>query len=171
MRAAAFALTWVLSAAPSQAEPTTAPDPMPPWPCRLVVEEPLRSAIQDAWRRSPTLQQQCRTLGDARAVVRLEWGKSDSYTQAATRIGSDSGGVIVAIVSIPPVADAIELVAHELEHVIERVEGRDLPREAGRRGSGVWESFGGFESRRAIDVGRQVTREVKENRRRGRDGE
>ena len=142
---------------------------MPPWPCRLVVEEPLLSAIQDAWRRSPTLQQQCRRLADARAVVRLEWGKSDSYTQAATRIGRDSGGVIVAIVSVPPVAKAIELVAHEMEHVIERVEGRDLPREARRRGSGVWETFGGrFESQRAIEIGRQVAREVEESRRRSR---
>jgi hypothetical protein len=31
---------------------------------------------------------------------------------------------------------------------------------ARRRGSGVWESVGGFESQRAIDVGRQVAREV-----------
>ena len=66
-------------------------------------------------------------------------------------------GVIVAIVSVPPAANAIELVAHEMEHVIERVEGRDLPREARRRASGVWETFRGrFESRRAIEVGRQV---------------
>ena len=161
MRAAAFGLSWVLSAAASQAEPTAAPAAVRPWPCRLVVEGTLLSAVQDAWRRSPTLQQQCRTLAEARAVVRLEWGKSDSYTEAASRIGRDSDGVIVAIVSVPPVANAIELVAHEMEHVIERVEGRDLPREARRRGSGVWETFRGrFESRRAIEVGRQVAREV-----------
>ncbi len=75
----------------------------------------------------------------------------------------------MAIVSVPPVAKAIELVAHELEHVIERVEGRDLPREARRRGSGVWEAVDGrFESRRAIDVGRQVAQEVEESRRQRR---
>ena len=169
MRAAVFALSSVLLAAVSQAEPTTAPAVVRPWPCRLVVEDTLLSAILDAWRRSPTLQQQCRTLADARAVVRLEWGKSESYTEAVTRLGTNEGGGIVAIVSVPPVAKAIELVAHEMEHVIERVEGRDLPREARRRGSGVWEAFGGrFESRRAIDAGRQVAREVEASRRQRR---
>ena len=169
MRAAAVALSWVLSAPASQAVPTAAPAAVRPWPCRLVVEETLLSAIQDAWRRSPTLQQQCRRLAEARAVIRLEWGKSDSYTEAASRIGRDADGVIVAIVSVPPVANAIELVAHEMEHVIERVEGRDLPREARRRGSGVWESFRGrFESQRAIEIGRQVALEVEESRRRSR---
>ena len=36
--------------------------------------------------------------------------------------------------------------------------------ESRRRDSGVWRAFDGFESQRAIDVGRQVAREVEESR-------
>lgn len=171
MRKAAFALTWVLTIvavpADSDAQAAAARSVMRPWPCRLVVEEPLLSVIEDVWRRSPTLQQQCRELADAGSVVRIEWGKSDSHTRAATRLGRASGGVVVATVSVPPVSHVIELVAHEIEHVIEWAEGLDLPGEARRRGSGVWESIGGFETQRAIDMGRQVAREVEESRRLG----
>jgi hypothetical protein len=78
MRKAAFALTWVLTIvavpADSDAQAAAAASAIRPWPCRLVVEEPLLSVIEDAWRRSPTLQQQCRALADAGSVVRLEWG-------------------------------------------------------------------------------------------------
>ena len=140
---------------------------MRPWPCRLVVERTLLNVVQDGWQRSPTLQRQCRRLADAGAVVDIAWGKTDSSARAATRIGRDSNRVIVAIISVPPVSDVIELVAHELEHVLEWVDGRDLPGEARRRGSGVWSAFGGFETQRAIDTGRQAAREVEESRRRG----
>jgi hypothetical protein len=83
-----------------------------------------------------------------------------------TRLGRVSGGVAVATVLVPPVSHVIELVAHEIEHVIEWADGLNLPGEARRRGSGVWESIGGFETQRAIDTGHQVAREVEESRRR-----
>jgi hypothetical protein len=69
------------------------------------------------------------------------------------------------MVYVPPVDAAIELVAHELEHVLERARGQDSAAESRRRDSGVWRAFDGFESQRAIDMGRQVAREVEESRR------
>jgi hypothetical protein len=168
MGPAALALTWILTAAASPAQPivqtSETRNTTRLWPCRLVVQPPLLNVVQDAWQRSPTLQGQCRKLADARAVVQFEWGKAETYARAATRIGRDSKGVIVAMVSVPPVSGVIELVAHEIEHVLEWVEGRDLPGEARRGGSGVWEAFGGFETQRAIDIGRQAAREVEESR-------
>jgi hypothetical protein len=94
--------------------------------------------------------------------VILEWGKTDSQSRAITRIAVDAAGIVVAHVAVPPVRDAVELVAHELEHIIERTERRDLAAESKRRGSGVWRAFGGFETERAIEAGRQASSEIRE---------
>ena len=132
------------------------------WPCRLVVKPTLDGVVEDGWRRSPTLQRQCRDLAEAGAVVALEWGRTDSQSRALNDMKLAEDGVVVARVSVPPVSDAIELVAHELEHVIERARGMDYAAEAKRRGSGVWRAYGGFETQRAIDAGRQVAKELRE---------
>jgi hypothetical protein len=73
--------------------------------------------------------------------------------------GSD--GVVLAQVSIPPAGDTIELVAHELEHVLEKVEGIDYLAESKRPGSGVREARGTFETQRAIDAGLQAAQEMR----------
>jgi hypothetical protein len=130
-----------------------------PWPCRLVVKPTLLGVIEKGWERSATLRQQCEELAVARAVVKLEWGKTDSQSHALSRISSDKG-VVVAVVSIPPVSDAVALVAHELEHVLERIRGVDFAAESKKRRSGVWRAFGGFETQAAIDAGRRVSEEL-----------
>jgi hypothetical protein len=132
-------------------------------PCRLVVPQPLREIVDDAWRRSATFRRQCRDLADARAVVvltlRARFGRA---AQADTAIGIDAAGIVVATVSVPLDGRTVELVAHELEHVVERVTGIDLAGESRRRDSGVWRASGGFETHRAIEAGRRVAREVRE---------
>jgi hypothetical protein len=132
-----------------------------PWPCRLVVKPSLRDVIEAGWERSATLKQQCVELAAARAVVTLEWGKTDSQSHAVARIGRNKD-VFVAAVWIPPVSDAVELVAHELEHVLERIRGVDFAAESKKRDSGVWRAFGGFETQGAIDAGRRVKKELGE---------
>ena len=132
------------------------------WPCRLIVRSTLLGAIEDGWKRSPTLRRQCEELARARAVVTLEWGKTDAQSLARTRLRWDREGVVVAAVAVPPVSGAVALVAHELEHVLERVRGLDFEEESRRRHSEVWRAFGGFETQGAIDVGRRVERELEE---------
>ena len=131
------------------------------WPCRLVVQPPLRGVIEGAYAQSETLQRQCQELAQAAAVVLLEWGTTDSQSRAISHMHVRDG-VVVARVTIPPVRDAIELVAHELHHVVEYVRGIDLSSAADRPGSGVWRAFGGIETQAAIDAGRQVAKEVRE---------
>ena len=163
-----LAMVWAVvgNASASSGHQDSAPARIPPWPCRLIVKPTLLGVVEEGWERSPTLRHQCRELAEAPSVVVLEWRKSpDSQSRASTRMGRDSAGVVVAMVSVPPVSHAIELVAHELEHVLERARGLDLAAESRRRGSGVWQAFSGFESQRAIDVGRQVAREVEASRR------
>ena len=142
------------------------PARIPHWPCRLVVKPTLLGVVEEGWEQSPTFRRQCRELAEASSVVVLEWRESrESQSRASTRIGTDSTGVIVAMVYVPPVTLAIELVAHEIEHVLEMVRGQDLAAQSRRRDSGVWQAFDGFESRRAIDIGRQVAREIEDGRR------
>jgi hypothetical protein len=136
---------------------------VPPWPCRLVVKPTLLGVVEDGWETSATLRRQCEDLAAARAVVVLQWGSTDSQSRALSRMDVQDG-VVVAHITIPPVSEAFELVAHELQHVLEKVRGLDFEGEAGRPGSGVWRAFGGYETQAAIDAGRQAAREAREAR-------
>ncbi len=130
-----------------------------PWPCRLIPASTLRPVVEKGMERSETIRRQCEELAAARAVVVLEWGVMDSQTHARTAM-EVHGGVVVASVKLPPLGDTIVLMAHELQHVIEQTRGLDLPAEAKRAGSGVWQSLGGYETQAAIDVSRQVAKEL-----------
>jgi hypothetical protein len=134
------------------------------WPCLVVVKPTLDRVVDDGMEGSPTFRRQCEELAAARAVVAMEWGRTDSQSRAISKMDVKDG-VVVAVVSIPPVADAIELVAHEFQHVIERTRALDFEAESKRPASGVWRAFGGYETQAAIDAGRQVAREVAEARR------
>ncbi len=58
--------------------------------------------------------------------------------------------------------EPILLIAHEFEHILEQLDGVDLPSMAARPATGVHAvaSSGRFETDRAIAAGRQVEREV-----------
>ena len=165
-RSAVTALVAVSSieAVTAQASPGAAGKPrIDPWPCRIVAAETLREAFEQAWDRSKTVRAQCEELAAARAVVALEWLAADSLSHAKTGM-TVRGGVVVATVRIPPVGETNVLLAHELQHVIEKTRGLDLDREAKRPGSGVWKAVGGYETQAAIDVTRQVSSELREAR-------
>jgi len=132
------------------------------WPCRLLVVTDLRDVVDLAWRTSVTFRNQCRTIAAARAVVIVQ--TSADLWRAQARIGR-SEGVTVARIRVSHKAkavEAIELIAHELEHVLERVEGVRLQMESHRPGSRVSLLSGGaFETQRAIDAGHRVAHEVR----------
>jgi hypothetical protein len=52
--------------------------------------------------------------------------------------------------------------------VIEQTRELDYAVEAKRAGSGVWLAFGGYETQAAVDVSRQVTRELSAHNRASR---
>jgi hypothetical protein len=132
------------------------------WPCRIVAPPSVRKVMDRGWDRSETIRRQCNELAAARAVVALEWGTTDSQSHAATTIGIH-GGVVTATVRLPALGDTVVLLAHELHHVLERTRGLDLAVEAERPGSGVWRTSGGYETQGAVDVSRQVARELRDN--------
>jgi hypothetical protein len=138
--------------------------PGPPPNLRGGVFQPV---IERMWRDSPTFKEQCDRLA-AEPQLRITFGVdlSLSAVRALGRIVvARNGRVLRAHIVLMSLPDTIELIAHEIEHVIERVEGVPL------RDSGCFVSRdkrGGYESCRALDIGRRVAREVDESERRRR---
>lgn len=162
--AVVFSSTIADASADIAGQQVETPARVSPWPCRLMPVPTMRSVIEKGMERSETLRRQCEELAAAGAVVALEWDTArDSQSHASTGMRVD-GAVVAARVKLPPVGDTIVLLAHELQHVIEQTRGLDLAAEAGRSGSGVWKALGGYETQAAVDVTRQVTHELRDNR-------
>jgi hypothetical protein len=141
---------------------TEAPAQRSSLPCPLVIGDDLRPFAQLAWDHSATFRKQCRTLGAARATVIVHSASSREIYRADARISVSSEGTIFARVRVRDDINPVELIAHELEHVLERVEGVNLLMESRGGGSRVTLSRSAFETRRAIEAGRRVAQEVHE---------
>ena len=80
---------------------------------------------------------------------------------ARSRVERDHGGLNAAVqIELREPALYVELIAHELEHVLEQVDGTDLARLARQGLDGVVEWGGAYETARARSVGRLVAREA-----------
>jgi len=131
-------------------------------PCQLVAHEHLRSLLDELWARSVTFRAQCRRLAGARAVVLLHSASAkETPWTAESRIGVLSNGRVTARVRIRAGRESVEVIAHELEHVLERVDGVQLALDLARPGTGTTLAGGAFETRRATDAGRRAAKEVK----------
>ncbi len=130
-------------------------------PANLVAPANYQDLLHRLWVRSATFRRQCARI-EAAAAWRVEVIPAQAVkpgTRADTRITlKGSGGV--ASVNLMPRVDLVELIGHEMEHVIEQLDGVDLPRSAERHLDGV-EVFNDadYETARAIAVGRLVARE------------
>jgi Tol biopolymer transport system component len=123
------------------------------------VYEPMVDAM---WQASATFRRQWRRLAaDPRirvAILALTVPGGRTLADARTQIVRGDGPS-TAFVWLPPSRDFPRLLAHELEHVLEQLDGVDLG--AHIRSRTVWSSKStGFETQRAIDLGVQVAREV-----------
>ena len=123
----------------------------------------FRPFLDKMWQSSPTFRDQCRRLGaetGLRVSVLLEDRPGRSlFFHARTVLGRKDGSLVTAQVYLKPDLEAAELIAHELEHILEQLDGVDLKAQAGN--GIVWKSGDDtFETRRAIEAGRRVAREV-----------
>ena len=73
-----------------------------------------------------TFRKQCQRLAEAHAIVILGAFTLPKARPAKARISVSSDGSVVARVDVPLNARTLELVAHELEHVLEQVDGVNL---------------------------------------------
>jgi hypothetical protein len=119
---------------------------------------------------SPTFRRQCvRISSDPKVTVHLQIGLPTwiSGVRAKTDLKRGPGGHLSASIEISPLQDNVELIAHELEHVIEQLDEIDLEARSAFHNSGVWRASGAasvFETTRAKYVGVVVTKEVRANR-------
>lgn len=132
-------------------------------PAALDVEQVLRPGLETMWRASPTFRRQCRRLELAGLPVRLRALTRTSLSashHAATSMTYRDGSLTAARIDVPLLSPRLpELVAHEVEHVIEQLDGVDLHRLDGT--GDVWSiTHDVFETKRAIEVGRRVALEI-----------
>jgi hypothetical protein len=135
----------------------------PDIPSSITVPTAFRPLLQSMLRRSATFRRQCRRIALAsqlRIVLRPApvWPSS---ARARTRLLTTSEGLL-AFMELVSLEDPIELIAHEFEHVVERLDGVDLRHQAALPRTGVRScADGSYETLRAKRVGEQVALEVR----------
>ena len=83
------------------------------------------------------------------------------FRRAETTIKRYEAGYITAEIIVPPGLEFFELLAQELEHVLEQIEGVDLAALI-RRGLATRDASGIFETARARDAGLSAALEIEE---------
>jgi hypothetical protein len=133
-------------------------------PDTVQVADDLRRPVDTMLRKSPAFRSQCRQIArvpQLYARVRIDVRLVDKPYRARTTIHRLSSGAIVADIDITSLGDPTEWLAHELEHLIEQLDGLEL-RDLARRRQGAWHSADEmFETDRAIRMGRTVLDEVR----------
>ena len=131
-------------------------------PSNLEADPVFQPFLDKMSQSSPTFGRQVGRLAAETALqvrVLVEDQPRPPQSSNARTVFTQRGGSLSAHVYLKPSPHAMELIAHELEHVLERLDGVDLQTQAG---SGmVWKSGDGiFETRRAIEMGRRAAQEV-----------
>ena len=142
----------------------------PPPPCTVLppniqVSRFMEPAVAALLRTSGTLQRQCAAIAAAPAVHVLVTTTAglqprSTFRARATITRTPCGG-LRARIELPLHDDHAELLAHELEHVLEQMDGVDLAAVARAGGGAASEVAPGvFETRRAREAGLAASREV-----------
>ena len=142
----------------------------PAQPGNLVVPPEYRQVVEMMLLKSPTFRRQCqRVANTARLVVAMTFDARRRQREAVaiTRLLRTDAGFLRAMVEINDPVRQTELIAHELEHVIEYLDGIDLASKADLPSSGVHRAVvegrrSIFETSRAVEIGLKVAREVRD---------
>ncbi len=131
-------------------------------PSNLILPDVVRPLVVSMLRLSPTFRRQCTRLAEQpdllvhiRLVGRIPDGPALSLVE---RRGAGRQASVWIELGQP--TRYAESIAHELEHVLEQVDGTDLARLARQRVAGVLDLGGQYETARARSVGRTVAREA-----------
>ncbi len=155
-------LTLFLAATQLASLAAVRPDGFRP-PFNLQVDALLKPLLEQMWQASPTFRRQCRRLA-AEESLQVTVGREDqpsvaSFANARTALTFKGNTPVTARVYIKNTSNGAELIAHEFEHILEQLDGVDLQAQAGN--GAVWKGDrASFETRRAIETGRRVAREV-----------
>jgi hypothetical protein len=135
-------------------------------PQRVLRAEPrFEPTIKEMWRRSPTFRRQVARLAAGGLLVTIQscLTKCPNTARAQTIMSYRHDLLAGADVRIPfRPSQEPELIAHELEHVIEQLEGVNLARLASTRTREVHvDTSGRYETVRAQHVGRLAATEYR----------
>jgi hypothetical protein len=138
-------------------------DTLPELPRNLVVPEVMAPLVTKMWRQSLTFQRQCAKLAeDPDVSISLDLARGVRNTSGARATVRRRGARLeVSIqVDLKRPERFVEHIAHELEHVLEQIDGTDLPRLARQGVDGVIPEAARYETARAQAIGRMVAREA-----------
>jgi len=136
-------------------------------PENLYAHKDLRPLLEKMWLRSPTFRQQCDRIGRTPSLVMnlkvTVHPVSITHYRALTQIGKGEDGATIATVRIFDPSSLVELIGHEFEHILEYLDGFDVRAAAVQKRPAAYRTADGFfETRRAIEAGRQVYSEYRE---------
>jgi hypothetical protein len=131
-------------------------------PINLKLPDVLRRLALSMWQRSLTFRRQCARLSEHPAVVvTIELVPHTWHGRGVMRIERhDSGMSAIVEIELRRPEMYSELISHELEHVLEDIDGVDVPRLARQGLDGVINADRTYETARALAVGRTVASEV-----------
>jgi hypothetical protein len=126
----------------------------------------LQPAVRQLLMHSPTFREQCARLASYPSVhigvIQDSARLRDRRCGGLAEIRRYRSGVVAVIMVVPRSDKPYEILAHEMEHVLEFLEGvshRALAASAVRPHE-VWTTVAGVETRRAIDAGRKALVEM-----------
>jgi hypothetical protein len=131
-------------------------------PTNIHVAFPLKSCVGTMLSRSGTFRGTYVVIASQRHVrvnLALEPHRN-ARTRAVTEMRSFAGGERVAEIRLHTSNDLVELIAHEMEHVREQIEGANLLLLSVAQRSEVQRVGTTFETRRGIETGLRVAEEV-----------
>ena len=135
-------------------------------PPRFHVAESVKPRFVDLLAHSPTFRAQCQRISDAGVRVVIEVGlpwEFDRQINALSKLVRDDDGRLAFVrVRLSHEGSWTVLIPHELEHVIEQLEGLNLAVATSERSGKAWRVGGrAYETRRAHDAGRRVDQEYR----------
>jgi Tol biopolymer transport system component len=135
------------------------PDPGVPPNLNAGAFQPI---VERMWRGSPTFRRQCsRLAAEPQLTVSI---RADVTSRRSTRAESEMarrrGALVRADIVLHSPRDAVELIAHEVEHIIEQLDGAEPQRTESCEGHANLPGI--VETCRAVEAGRRVAREVEE---------
>jgi hypothetical protein len=132
-------------------------------PTNLRVPRDMRPLLERLLDVSPTFRQQVdliRRTPRIRITVGYDRRRS-ALIDAETVIERHEYGMLIVTTTLYMPGDVTELLAHELEHVCEQIEGVRLEALAQQRPGEVHEFGGRYETNRARDAGRRAAQELR----------
>lgn len=127
-------------------------------PGNLRFAQHLRPVLEAMWRGSPSFRRQCARLGEApHMTVVLNTRMSGARTRLDHPEGRREASAIVWL----DLVNLHESIPHELEHVLESIDGVDVRVSSARSMRGVTRLGSSFETARAREIGATVARELR----------